>query len=168
MKKRKWPFIIGGLFLAVYFGLPLLNRIWFRFACPADFRSAPWAGTWQSESFSLISGRIAAKLPNPIPRDEAFTVEAIVYYDLWCPYRTGSCVPMTLAGYFGSDSSGAGSTGQTPVTVPPRLTLSFKGGSGPSAQTVDYVATSDTQTSVIVGGYRSQGPYDMGRFGLSR
>ena len=111
--------MVAGLFVVFYLVAPLVNSLWFLCVRPANFHAVQWSGTWQSESLSLISGRIVAKLPDTIPRDQAFSVEAMVYYNLWCPYRAGNCVPMKLAGYFGSESSGGGSSA-TPVIVPPQ------------------------------------------------
>ena len=74
-----------------------------------------------------------------------------------------------MVGYLPSDNSGVGGgNADTPVVVPARITFKFKGDGGLYEQTIDYVATTDSHTTIFVGGYRSAGPYDMGRFAIGR
>ena len=170
--KHRWRrrlFLVVCTLVVLYFAMPLVDRVWFSMRTPTKYTDAEWVGDWNSEQISLVSGRILAKLPNPIPRDEEFDVDALVYYRIWCPFRTGSFVPMKMVGFLPSDDSGAGGgNGDAPVVVPPRITFKFKGGGGPYEQTIDYIATSDQQNTLFVGGYRSAGPYDMGGFFLAR
>ncbi len=153
--------------LAIWFFSSLIDHFWFIQQIPSDYADAQWSGEWQSDRVSIVSGRLVAILPEPIPRDEEFDVDAIVYYRIWCPYRSGSVVPMKMVGFLPSeDSSARGGNTDTPVVIP--ATFSFKGGDGPSEQTIDYVATTDEDATIFVGGYRSSGPSDMGRFVLEK
>jgi hypothetical protein len=170
-RRGRWKrriFIVVASLVAVYFALPIADRLWYAIKTPSKYRDTQWSGDWHSDQFSLVSGRILAHLPDPIPRDEEFDVDALVYYRIWNPYRTGCFVPMKMVGFLPSYSSGGGGgNADAPVVVPAHVTFKFKGG-GPSEQTIDYVATTDSHTTMFVGGYRSAGPYDMGRFALAR
>ena len=169
MKKwKKRLLVVTTVLLVIYFALPIVDRVWFAFRVPSDFSDAQWHGDWNSDQFSLVSGRLVVNLPNPVPIDQEFDVDALVYYRIWSPYRTGKTVRMKMVGYLASDQSGGGGNADSPVIVPPHYTFKFKGGDGPSAQTIDYIATSDAHPTMIVGGYRSAGPYDMGRFALAK
>jgi hypothetical protein len=161
--------IVLACLVGLYFVVPLADRLWYGARLPSTHRDAEWLGTWQSDQVSFVSGRLLARLPDPIPRDQEFDVEALVYYRIWCPYRTGSFVPMKMVGYLPADESGgSGGNADSPVKVPARLTFKFKGEPGPQQQTIDYVATSDSGSTVFVGGYRSAGPFDMGHFTLAK
>lgn len=169
MKKwKKRLLVIAVVLLVIYLSLPIVDRIWFALSVPSDFADAQWRGEWNSDEFSLVSGRLVVKLPDPLPKDQEFDVDAVVYYRIWSPYRTGRTVRMKMIGYFASEQLGFGGNADSPVIVPPHYRFKFKGGGGPSAQVIDYVAASDVHATMIVGGYRSAGPYDMGRFALAK
>ena len=125
-------------------------------------------GDWKSDRYMLTSGRLVVRLPDPIPKDQEFDVDSLVYYRIWSPYRTGRTMPMKMVGYLATNQSGGGSNAASPVVVPQHYTFKFKGGDDPSAQLIDYVATSDTEDTIIVGGYRSRSPHDLGRFALMK
>ncbi len=72
-----------------------------------------------------------------------------------------------IVAFLDTDQSGGGANTDSPVIVPPHFTFKFKG-NGSTVQIIDYIATSDSHDTMIVGGYRSSGPYDMGRFLLAR
>jgi len=161
--------LIGAVCLLIFFlSFRIVNGLWYRLSVQADLSSANWVGAWESASFPLVSGRIVAKIPDPVPVDQEFTVEAAVYYNLWSPYRTGATKRVKLRGRLAGDDSAGGDNRSSPLVGPPRITFSLKGGAGRSAQIIEYVATTDRQKSTIVGGYRSDGPYDMGQFALVR
>lgn len=73
-----------------------------------------------------------------------------------------------MVGYLASNNTGGGDNADSPVAVPAHYTFKFKGGDGPSAQVIDYIATSDARGTLIVGGYRSEGPFDLGHFTLGK
>ena len=164
-KRRLLIAAIAGLVVCLIV-LPIVDRVWFALSAPSAYDDARWRGEWNSEEFLSVSGRIIAKLPDPIPRDQEFDVDALVYYRITSLYRTGCAVPMKMVGYLPSGGSGGGSGSVTPTRAPPRMTFKLKG-DDPSKQSIDYVATTDDHVTLIVGGYRSTSPYDMGRFVLA-
>jgi hypothetical protein len=168
MKWKKRLLVVAAVLIVIYFALPILDHVWFTFHIPSDFSDARWRGDWNSDYFSPVSGRLLVKMPDPVPKDQEFDIDALVYYRIWSPYRTGGTVRMKMVGYLASGASGGGGNADGPVIVPPHYTFKFKASDGPSAQMIDYVATSDAHDTMIVGGYRSAGPYDMGRFALTR
>ncbi len=169
MKKwKKRSLVVAAVLVAIYFAFPVVDRVWFAFRVPSDFYDAQWRGDWNSDRFKFVSGRLLVKLPDPVPKDQEFDVDALMYYRISSPYRTGSTVRMKMIGYLASDQSGGGGNADAPIVVPPHYTFKFKGGDGPSVQTIDYIATGDAHDTMIVGGYRSAGPYDMGHFALAK
>ena len=81
MKKwKKRLLVVTAVLLVIYFALPIVDRVWFAFRVPSDFSDAQWHGDWNSDQFSLVSGRLVVNLPNPVPIDQEFDVDALVYY----------------------------------------------------------------------------------------
>ena len=163
-----WILIAVAIYVSIRYGLPVLDRAWYSRCVPPDFATTDWRGEWSSEYFRSVSGRILVILPDPIPRDQKFEVAALIYYRIWSPYRTGSAVSIHLDGFLSSDDSGGGGNPDSPVVVPPHLSLNLKGGLAPSKQVINFVAIVDPDCTAIVGGYRSLEPYDMGRFALRK
>ena len=166
---KKRLLISASIIAGLYVGVSLVNALWFWLSIPAELRDDTWKGTWNSNCYSFTSGRIVAKLPDPIPKGMSFQVDAAVYYNLWCPYRTGHTKRIRLTGLFSRDNSGFGDNAVSPlISKPWNLSFKFKDGSGTYEQIIDYVATTDQSETLIAGGYRSSVPPDLGQFALVR
>ena len=98
------------------------------------------------------------RLPDPIPEDEDFQAEALVYYPIYSLWRPGQFVKMDFTGHLSTDSSSSG--GHTSKVIPAKL--SFKGMMG--SQTIEYVALVDEHRRQILGSYLSRMPHDHGFF----
>jgi hypothetical protein len=144
--------------LAVYVLAKLADFAWYRTQIPVGFQDANWSGKWESEVHGSIGGRLLVRLPDPIPENEDFKAEALVYYPVYSLWKTGQFVKMDFTGNLSTDSSTSG--GQTSKPIPGKL--SFKGKIGD--QTVDYVAIVNENRTRIVGGYLSRQPNDYGVF----
>ncbi len=94
------------------------NEIWFVVAQPEETKSANYSGTWKSEDYSFVSGRILVELPSSPPKGQAFTVKAFVYYNTTCLYRTGRFVPMEMEAFIEDSGLAAGSNDAHPVFLP--------------------------------------------------
>jgi len=150
-----------AVLLVLTLSLPLVDRAWFGNHVPSGFVDAPWQGDWSSDAYPLVSGRLLVRLPDPIPINEDFTVDAIAYYHIWSPYRTGEMIPMTMAGRYEPANF------DTNEEEPGSFSFNFEGIGGRSSQTIDYIA-SGSPDDLIFGEYHSQNPHDVGRFELTR
>jgi len=160
--------------LFLYLVLHLANFVWFRTHIPTAFYDANWIGEWETDYYWGMSGKLLVRLPDPIPEDEDFDAEALVYYPVYSVWKTGQFVKMNFGGHFSPESSS--SSGDT--TVPPGYTavsyngkiphkggrLTFKATAG--RQTVEYVALMDESGTRIVGAYFSRSPNDYGHIWL--
>ena len=138
----------------------LADCIWFRAPVPIGFTNANWSGSWETKQFGALSGRLLVRLPDPIPENEAFQAEALVYYPIYSVWKTGQFVKMDFMGSF--DADGVSSTGESTNPIPGGGNLKFKGIAGD--QVVDYTALINDTRTRIAGGYLSRDPYDMGHF----
>lgn len=148
--------------LAVYAVAQVADLAWYRLRFPDGFQNANWSGKWESEVYGSIGGRLLVRLPDPIPENEDFQAQAMVYYPIYSLYKTGEFVPMDFTGRLSTGSSSTG--GQTEAPIPGKL--SFKGMIG--KQTIDYVAIVNDGRQRIVGSYLSRDPGDHGLFSLRR
>jgi hypothetical protein len=168
MKKWKKRLLIAiGVAAGLLILAPVANAILFRTSVPLGLSVAKWEGEWHSEAYPLVSGRIVAKLPGPIPTDRVFMVDTFVYYNLWSFYRPGGRLLTSLEGNFG-ESHSSGTNEDDPGRAPTHLTFKFKGGPGPDSHIIDYTATIDEDQTIIVGGFRSENPDDVGLFTLRK
>jgi len=146
--------------LALYVFLKVADRIWFRMMMPAGFANANWSGKWETQLRWGFSGNLLVRLPDPLPENQDFKAEALVYYPIYSAWKTGEFVKMDFQGHFSPDSpASAGRSSQVPGGGGK---LKFKGTVG--NQVVDYVAIIDDNRTRIVGGYLSVSPYDCGYF----
>ena len=174
---RKWGaralWVLPTL-LALYCVVMLADLVWFRTQIPLGFYNANWTGSWESDQY-VMPGRLLVRLPDPLPENEDFKAEALVYYPIYCPWRTGRFVKMDFAGNFNPDE--AASSGQSSNPIPNgggggSGSLSFKKGGKLSFrgvvgdQVVEYVAVVDSTRTRIVGGYLSRSPRDYGFFSI--
>jgi hypothetical protein len=163
---RKWGrrllWVLPAL-LALYGVVMLADAVWFRTQIPVGFLNANWSGSWRTDQYRGFSGRLLVRLPDPLSENEDFAAEALVYYPIYCAWRTGQFVKMDFTGHFSPDAPA--SAGQS-TRAPPEGggKLKFKGVAG--SQVVEYVALLDPSCRRIVGGYLSRGPYDYGSFAI--
>lgn len=160
---RKWGrrLLWAGLaLLALYVLVLLADFLWFRTQVPAGFQNANWSGEWETQQYWGFSGRLLVRLPDPLPENQDFKAEALVYYPIYSGWKTGRFIKMDFTGHFSPDTSASG--GQSTNPIPGGGKLKFKGAVG--NQVVEYVALIDDSRMRIVGGYVSRSPFDYGNF----
>ncbi len=166
-KGRKWgrrllwalPVILVG-----YLGLKIADVAWFRTHVPVSFLNANWSGKWETQQYWRLSGNLLVRLPDPLPENQDFKAEAVVYYPIYSAWRTGQFVKMDFQGRFSPNSPA--SAGQSTNRLPGgggKLALTGKAG----GQVVEYVAIIDDSRTRIVGSYLSRSPYDFGYFTIT-
>jgi hypothetical protein len=149
--------------LAVYCAAKAADSVWFRAQIPVGFHDANWTGSWQTKQYGGFGGKLLVRLPDPLPEDQDFRAEALVYYPVYSAWKTGQFVKMDFSGHFSPDAPG--SVGQSENSIPGGGgKLKFKGVAG--SQVVEYVAVIDPHRTWIVGGYLSTSPYDYGFFAI--
>ena len=67
--------------LVIYSLAKLSDYAWYRATVPVGFRDANWSGEWETKRYGL-SGRLLVRMPDPLPVDEDFKVEAMLYYPI--------------------------------------------------------------------------------------
>ena len=160
-KRLLWLF---ATILALYVLLKVADSIWFRTQIPVGFINANWSGKWETQQYWRLSGNLLVRLPDPLPENQDFKAEALVYYPIYSAWKTGQFVKMDFQGHFSPDSPA--SAGRSGNTIPSGGgKLKFKGTAG--NQVVEYVAIIDESRTRIVGGYLSRSPYDFGYFTIS-
>jgi hypothetical protein len=149
--------------LAVYLFVKLTDFAWYRTQIPIGFQDANWSGNWATTAHGGLSGRLLVRLPDPLPENEDFKAEALVYYPIYSVWKTGRFVKMDFAGRYspGAGASNGQSVNPIPV-IPAGGVLNFKGMAG--RQVVEYSAVIDETQTRIVGGYLSRDPDDYGHF----
>jgi hypothetical protein len=177
MNERAWKWVRRALGLSVaavvLFGVVLVSDvIWYRTQIPVGFYNANWTGTWQTKVWGSFSGRLLVRLPDPLPQNEEFKAEALVYYPIYFGWKPGQFVKMDFTGRFSPD--GTATSGETTNRIDGGENLgkfkekggkpSFKGIAGD--QTVDYTAILTPSKTRMIGAYLSQGPYDYGFFSM--
>lgn len=152
----KWFVIVLVLIVMVRIG----DYVWFRTQIPLRFANANWSGHWKTQQYGL-SGRLMVLLPDPIPEDQDFEAEALVYYPIFSVWQTGRFVRMQFVGNFSPDTSTSSGATQNEISGS-RGKLKFKAVA--DNQVVDYVAMMDDSGTRIIGSYVSQSPSDIGFF----
>lgn len=165
---RRWlNRIVWLIAIAVvaYVSVGVADYLSFRLRMPVGFYNGNWSGTWQSSVWG-ISGRLVVRLPDPLPENEDFKAEALVYYPIYSAWKTGQFVKMDFQGRFDPDqkSSSGGSTNEIPGNGSGGKGGKFTFKAVAGNQTVEYVAILDDHRSAINGGFVSQSPSDHGRF----
>lgn len=146
--------------LAVFVLLKLADFAWYRSQIPIGFRDANWSGSWQTKGYGGLSGKLLVRLPDPLPEDEGFKAEALVYYPIYSVWKTGQFVKMDFVGRYSPNAPA--SDGRSANPIPAGGVLKFKGEAG--RQVVEYAALIDETQTRIVGGYLSKAPTDYGQF----
>jgi hypothetical protein len=151
--------------LALYVFLKVADFVWFRTQIPVGFVNANWSGKWETQRYWRLSGNLLVRLPDPLPENQDFKAEALVYYPIYSTWKTGQFLKMDFQGFFNPDSPT--SAGRSTNTLPGGGgKLKFKGIVG--NQVVEYVAIIDESRTRIVGGYLSASPYyDVGFFHIT-
>ena len=170
MKKlRKITLVVIIVVVIICILVPVANEIVFHVSIPADLAEAKWRGEWYSEAYPIISGKIVTDLPIKIPDTGKFQVDTFVYYNLWSLFRPGGKLRTSLTGSIDPGKySGTNEDMDTQVYAPIQITFQLKGGPGLGNQVIDYVATADIYWTIMVGGYRSTEPTDIGVFTLKK
>jgi hypothetical protein len=102
-------------------------------------------------------------MPDPIPENEDFKAEALVYYPIYSVWKTGQFVKMDFAGRYSPETATSAGLSENEIEITgSRGKLKFKAVAG--NQVVDYVAIFDETGTRIFGGYVSQQPADIGHF----
>jgi hypothetical protein len=159
---RRFLWLLPVLF-AVYFFVKLVDLAWYRFQIPDGFQ-ANWSGKWETQYYGRMSGNLLVRLPDPLPENEDFKAEALVYYPIYCGWRTGQFVKMDFVGHFSPDDPA--SAGRSTNRIPGGGgKLKFKSTIG--NQTVEYVAIINEHQNRVVGSYLSKSPHDIGYFAIS-
>ena len=149
--------------LCVWLALILLNSLRASYGKPSGFGTACWSGWWRSETVGIVSGQVTVKLPIPLPQGGPFQAEAVVYYNLWCPYRPGQFARITLSGELDTGGKAGAGSGLADAAAPSLLSLKGRLGE----QSLEYAALLDSSRRGITGGYLSLNPGDSGCFALS-
>ncbi len=152
----KWALIL----LAVIVVVRIADYGWFRSQVPLRFTAANWSGTWKTQQYGL-TGRLLVHLPDPLPENEHFQAEALVYYPIYSVWKTGQFVKMEFAGNFSPESSTSAGITENEISGS-RGKLKFKATAG--IQVVDYVAMMDESGNRVIGSYVSKSPSDIGYF----
>ena len=151
--------------LALYVFLKVADFIWFRTQIPVGFVNANWSGKWETQQYWGLSGNLLVRLPDPLPENQDFKAEALVYYPIYSAWKTGQFVKMDFQGLFSPDSPASAGHSTNPIPGGGGK-LKFKGTVG--NQVVEYVAIMDESRTRIVGGYFSTSPYDSGYFHITK
>ena len=151
---------LAMMLLAIAAAVLVADYGWFRTQVPLRFTYANWSGNWKTQQYGL-KGRLLVHLPEPLPENEEFQAEALVYYPIYSVWKTGQFVKMEFVGNFSPESSTSAGISENDITGP-RGKLKFKATAG--KQTVDYSAMMDESGSRVIGSYVSQSPNDIGYF----
>ncbi|BAX81817.1 hypothetical protein [Labilibaculum antarcticum] len=152
-------FIIGLLFI-------FFNRLTFVNSLPDKYKDCEWSGTWQSENLGSIKGRLVVSMPDTLPQNKEFKVDALIYYDIWSIYKTGSTKEIKLICFFDDVNS---TTGDNKINAQDKRQLSFKAKFiDSSGQIIEYLGVSNNSKTVILGGYKSYYPGDLGVFKMKK
>jgi hypothetical protein len=149
------------ILLAAYVAAKVADYCWYRAQIPIGFHDDNWTGKWDTEQYLGTTGRLLVRIPDPLPENADFKAEALVYYPIYCPWRTGQFVKMDFVGHFSPDNPAT--AGKSTNRIPGGGgKMKFKAMLGD--QVVDYVAIIDDSRTRIAGSYLSQSPYDYGFF----
>ncbi len=148
----------------------LTNAYILNSSIPNKFKDAKWKGNWKSGNLGIIGGKIIANLPDEIPNNESFEVNAMIYYNIWSLYKIGGIKEFKLIGKLGDDNSGSGENMvKENRDLKTGSTFNFKASVfGIGNQKIDYSGIANRNKSIIVGGYKSLNPGDLGNFKIEK
>ena len=161
--RRYLPWVLP-VALAIYCVARVADYTWFQLRRPATFADARWCGEWRTSQYGGLTGRLLVRLPDPLPENQDFQAEALVYYPVYSVWKTGQFVRMEFTGHFTPD--GASSAGKSTNKIPGGGKMKFKGILGD--QVVDYAALIDDYRILVTGGYLSHEPDDYGSFWIEK
>jgi hypothetical protein len=130
-------------------------------------KDARWEGSFTSSKHPT-SGRLLARLPDPIPRDTEFEFELIVYYNLWSLFLTGKTARASFVGYLSSQSPASVGAESRASVVPRQFSFHLKGGSTGFPKDITYIAIPDAEDQFIAGAYSAQASFDVGSFSIQK
>ena len=159
--------VVVTMGIIVYWCAFLLNNLWYEAAIPRDFGDARWEGEFASVKHPT-SGKLLARLPDPVPRDREFEFEAVVYYDIWSLFLTGKMARAEFVGYLSSEKPVTVGAETRPSVIPRHFSFRLKGGSTPFPEDITYTATFDRDDQFVVGSYSAQGAFDVGYFSMKK
>ena len=84
------------------------NRFIFVNSTPDKYVNSKWTGTWQSERLASIKGNLIINMPDTFPVNKELKVDALIYYDIWSLYKTGSIKEIKLTCFFDNNNSTGG------------------------------------------------------------
>ena len=145
----------------------LVNDAWYEASIPRDFGDARWEGRFTS-AVHPTSGRLLARLPDPIPRDVEFDFEIVVYYNVWSLFLTGKTARAEFVGYLSSQGPVAAGGETRPSVAPRQFSFKLKGGSTAFPSDIAYTATFDRDERFLAGSYSAQRAYDVGYFTMKK
>lgn len=129
-----------GWLLIVYVVVIGINEAWFRFSVGTKVWNSPWTGKFSSTKYA-VSGRLLADLPDPLPRNQKFEFDAVIYYNIWSMSLTGRYARAVFVGYV--EEEGRASTGKETrqIQVPRSFSFKLKESGGSSfARDISYTA----------------------------
>jgi len=156
--------------LPLIFIIYIANSVILRISTPDKFEESKWKGNWQSENFGFIGGKIIANLPDQIPNNEEFDVEAMIYYNIWGFYNMGGVSEFKLKGTLGTNNSGGGQNQfeeNRDIKLSPSFNFKAKAISNNSIN-LEYSGIANRDKTIIVGGYKSKYPRDIGSFTIEK
>jgi hypothetical protein len=156
-----------GVGVLLYLLAVSVNYLWYEYSIPRDFRDARWEGEFSSAKHPT-SGKVLARLPDPIPRDQEFEFELVVYYDIWSFFLTGKTARAEFIGYLGSEGLPAAGNETRQSVIPRHFSFQLKGGSTPFPDDIRYTATLDRDDQFIAGSYSAQAAFDVGHFHMNK
>ena len=129
--------------------------------------SEAWNGSWKgafSSTMQPVSGHLLVDLPDPLPRNEPFEFEAVIYYNIWSLFRTGNYARLTFTGKLQSEETVSTETESRQIRVPRQF--SFKSRSGGGLPDIVYTATIGPADTYIAGSYMVGDGVDIGTIEL--
>lgn len=160
LRRLTWLVVIGAVLVAAVVGA---DYLWFRLRLPVGFYNANWSGGWQSRVWGL-RGRLVVRLPDPLPENEDFKAEALVYYPIYSGWKTGQFVKMDFRGRLDPATRSSGGVTTNPIDGGGKGGGKFTFKATAGNQTVDYVAIMNDRRNAIDGGFVSEQPTDHGVF----
>ena len=169
-KLKKMFLKIIGIGILIILIANLANTIILKSSIPNKFEDAKWEGKWKSGNFGFVGGKIIANLPDKIPNNKEFEVDAMIYYNIWSLYKMGGIKEFKLIGMLGDDNSGGGENMvKENREIKPSSSFNFKASVfGLGNQKIDYSGIANRNKSIIVGGYKSINPGDIGNFKIEK
>ena len=145
----------------------VVNTIRYQQSVPRDLHNARWEGDFVS-SRQPVSGRMIARLPDPLPRDQKFAFELMVYYNVWSFFLSGKTARADFIGYLSSRSPAVVGAESRASVIPRQFSFELKGGSSGFPEDIVYVAILSEDNQYISGAYSASSGFDVGTFSMRK